>query len=138
LNLRTNFSPDSGTAEVYDAGVDALIFPTSYLASDLERVVLHELGHALTLPDAVARASMLEGLPSQIAAHVERVTGEYRDPADALRAGVLEALADAYAFVLLGRANELPNALLSELIFILNTVAEDNSRIRFYFDRHWR
>lgn len=43
-------------------------------------------------------------------------------------------LAEAVVFVVVGRAEELPETVLSELIFILGSVAEDETRLRFDFD----
>jgi hypothetical protein len=133
LRLRAEYSPESGTAAVFDPNLDFLIFPTHYVARDLERVVLHELGHALTMTLANPRAALLEGLPAAIERHIrDRAYGPDGDP-ETLRLRVNEALAEAYVYVVVGRDAELPMALLSDLFFILSAVEGDEG-IRFEFD----
>jgi hypothetical protein len=133
LRLRTEYSPESGTAAVYDPSLNFLVFPTHYVARDLEHVVLHELGHALTMPLATPDPGLLENLPAEIAEHVSsRAYGPDGDK-ETLRLRVNEALAEAYVFLVVGRGSELPHALLSDLMFILATV-EGSKGIRFEFD----
>ena len=132
LDLRTKYSPEAETAGIYDPRLDVLVLPTSYVARDVERVVLHELGHALTMAAANVRPSLLEDLPAAIARHVDRLTVD--DPSTSLRVRVFEALAEAYAYLVVGQADQLPSPIVSELMFILTTVADEDDHIRFDFD----
>jgi hypothetical protein len=133
MKLRSEYSPESGTAAIFDPVLDFLIFPTHYCARDLERVVLHELGHALTMPLANPRPALLKNLPKEIARHIKhRGYGPDGDP-ETLRQRVLEVLAEAYVFVVVGRHAELPSAVMSDLFFILAAVEGDEG-IRFEFD----
>jgi hypothetical protein len=126
--------PEVDTAAVYDSDIDALVLPTSYVARDIERIVLHELGHALTLGHVTVRASLLLDLPRDIACHA--LDPRYGDPADpaTLERRVNEVIAESYVFLAVGREAELPADVLSEVVFILTSVAEDETRIRFEFD----
>jgi hypothetical protein len=133
LKLRSEYSPESGTAAVFDPILNLLVFPTHYIARDLEHVVLHELGHALTMPLATLDPRLLDGLPSAIAKHVNSRAYGPEGQKETLRLRVNEALAEAYVFLVVGRGSELPHALLSDLMFILATV-EGEKGIRFEFD----
>ncbi len=131
---RIDYGPESHAGGVYDAGLNALVFPTGYRAKDLKGVVLHELGHALTLDRAQVRSSLITGLPSRLQRHVfsDFYTGANAN--ETLRLRVLEALAEGYAYMVDGRLDELPAALSSELTFMLQTVDEGET-IRFEFER---
>lgn len=133
--VRVDYGPRSQVAGAYDPDTDWLIFPTGYATRDLKRLTLHELGHALTLKRATVRTSMLQGLPSRVHRHVFSdgyvVEG---DPQQTLRQRVLEALAEGYRYVIDGRGDELPPALTSELLFMLQTVDNDD-QVRFEFQR---
>jgi hypothetical protein len=133
LQLRTKYSPESGTAAIFDPSLNLLVFPTHYVARDLERVVLHELGHALTMSLANPRVALLEELPPSIAKHVSHHEYGSENPTEALRIKVNEALAEAYVYLVVGRGSELPVELLSDLMFILSSVEGDKG-IRFEFD----
>jgi hypothetical protein len=130
---RIDYGPESGTAGAYDSAIDALVFPTSYRAKDVMGVVLHELGHALTLPRAQLRAALIKELPSRLRRHVYSECYRAATQQETLRCRILEALAEGYVYLLEGRSDELPDALTSELIFILQSV-EDGDRIRFEFE----
>lgn len=133
LKLRSDYSPESGTAAIFDPCLNLLIFPTHYCAEDLEHVVLHELGHALTMCMANPRSVLLRNLPSDIDRHIhDRGYGPDGDP-ETLRQRVFEVLAEAYVYTVVGRSSELPSAVMSDLMFILNTVESDDG-IRFEFD----
>jgi hypothetical protein len=99
----------------YDDELDWMIFTGSARSIDGERLVLHEFGHAMTVPlwmrRAHLRADLLLGLPTQI----DDVLKQYRQGDDmiAIRERVLEALAEAYAWMCLGRWSELPERLRS-------------------------
>lgn len=56
------------------------------------------------------------------------------DAAQTLRQRVLEALAEGYIYVIEGRCEELPDALASELLFMLQTV-DEGDRVRFEFEQ---
>jgi hypothetical protein len=133
--VRAEYGPDAGVAGVYDPDTDWLIFPTAYCTTDLKRLTLHELGHALTVKRAAVRAGLLDELPVPLRRHVfsdgYAVPG---DPAQTLRQRVLEALAEGYIYVIEGRGGELSDALSSELVFMLQTVDEDD-RVRFEFEQ---
>lgn len=133
FQIRTECSPESRTAAVYDESIDAIVLPTTYGANDLEHVVLHELGHALTVASASVRRSLLNDLPAEIFEHLRAARYGTCDPGSILRAQVLEVLADAYVFVAVGRAGELSPALLSEISFMLATVTE-GEYMRFEFE----
>jgi hypothetical protein len=126
LDIRRRYGPDSRAAGVYDLGTDTLIFPTAYRARDVRLIVLHELGHALTLRRAALRDALLVGLPDSMRRHI--FLGGY----GSLRQQVWEALAEGYVWLVDGRIGELPSELASELTFILQTVEEDDS-VRFEF-----
>lgn len=133
MKLRTEYSPESGTAAIYDPGLNLLVFPTHYFARDLEHVVLHELGHALTMCMANPRSILLKNLPVEIDHHIRhRGYGPDGDP-ETLRQRVFEVLAEAYVFTVVGRSAELPLTVMSDLMFILTTVENDEG-IRFEFD----
>jgi hypothetical protein len=131
--LRVNYS-EADTAAVYDSELDVLVLPTAHAARDLERIVLHELGHALTLKRASCHPSLLADLPPEIAQHICHLGYGAEHDARTVRHRTLEVLAEAYVFLVVGRDGELPTAVLSELIFILRTVSEGDRGIRFDFD----
>lgn len=133
MSLRSKYSPESGTAAIFDPVLNLLVFPTHYVARDLERVVLHELGHALTMSLANPRPALLENLPAEIDRHLSRGGYGVRGQAEALRGQVYEVLAEAYVFLVVGRGAELSMPLLSDLMFILSAV-DDEKGIRFEFD----
>jgi len=133
-DLRINLSERSSVVAVYDGELDLLALPTSYVTSDLGRAVLHELGHALTMAAASPRDELLKHLPPEIDRHVARSTYTGVNARTTMRARVFEALAESYVYLVVGRAEELPSTLLSELLFILNSVEEDG-HIRFSFER---
>jgi hypothetical protein len=133
--VRVEYGPDAGVAGVYDPDTDWLVFPTAYCCRDLKRLTLHELGHALTVKRAAMRECLLERLPVRLHRHVFSSGYEVPDdPAQTLRHRVLEALAEGYIYVIEGRSAELPDALASELVFMLQTVDEDD-RVRFEFEQ---
>ncbi len=131
-DLRMDYSLESRTAAAYDPELDALVLPTSYVTRDIERVVLHELGHAMTMHAVVPRQDLLRNLPGDIAHHV----ASYGDGSDArsIRVRAEEALAEAYVFVVVGRHEELPATLLSELLVILSIAEEDAPQLSFGVD----
>lgn len=133
LKLRGAYSPESEVTAIFDPALDLLVFPTHYCAKDLEHVVLHELGHALTMGLANPRQALLRDLPAGIDRHIRhRGYGPDGDP-ETLRQRVFEVLAEAYVFTVVGRASELPAAVMSDLMFILTAVESDKG-IRFEFD----
>ncbi len=93
------------------------MFPTGYCCIDLEHAVLHELGHALTWHqaqrDTTDRSAILRDLPFGIRRHVRN----YVKREDK----ILEVLAEAYVMYVVGRENELPAAVASELVAMLST-----------------
>jgi hypothetical protein len=107
----------AGVPGVYDREIHALIFPTTFEPVDHERVMLHELGHALTLRRSYRRAhlrtDLLLGLPPQI----DLLLRAYPqgDDREAIRERVLEVLAEGYAWIVLGRWQELPGPVMQEL-----------------------
>lgn len=109
------YGPDSGVVAIYDPQIDALVMPTARAAEDPEHAVLHELGHALTLARAgnFELASLLPGLPHEIARHIAQAGYN----SEFLR--VAEILAEAYAWLVVGRIAELPSNLVSAVQFIL-------------------
>ncbi len=132
-DLRVRYGPESGTLAIYDPVLDALVFPTSYCCRDIGGVAMHELGHALTIKRAVPRQALLDGLPTRLRRHV--MSDEYlgANEAHTLRLRCLEALAEAYVCLVEGRLETLPQALASELIFMLQTVDEGRT-VRFEFE----
>jgi len=125
-------SERTGTLGIYDVTLDAIVLPTHYRGRDIEHVVMHELGHAITR-DATIRRALLAGLPREIALRLVGIGDDQTDPREQLRIRALEALADGYAFLACGREEELPPDLLSELSFILSAVAEGDD-MRFDFE----
>ena len=109
----------------YDEELDWIIFTGSVPVIDSERLILHEFGHAMTVPfwsrRAHLRADLLLGLPGQI----DDVLRQYQqgDELIAIRERVLEVLAEAYAWMCLGRWSELPGRLQ----WIVWSVAADNA-----------
>lgn len=98
---------------IYHQEFDALVFTGRARPLNHERVVLHEFGHAMTVPGwyrvAHLRSDLLLGLPLQIQdllkAYPQGGSG------DAVRERVLEALAEAYVWMLVGRWDDLPPPL---------------------------
>lgn len=133
LHTRIHLSPESTTVGVFDPEIDALVFPTSYTIEDLERLVLHELGHALTMLAAEGRPELLRGLSPAIAEHVFSQHYGRDNSARSLRERVQEALAESYVFLCCDRESEISGPMLSELLFILHTV-EDERELRFDFE----
>jgi len=128
--FRTEFCQAKGTEGVYDPELDWLVFPTSYRSRRLERTVLHELGHALTMEGATARPGLLENLPPELEAHLRNPAyGHHSDPST-LNRRVFEVLADAYAYLLSGKVDLLPRPVVDELMLILGTVIEDAPQSR--------
>jgi hypothetical protein len=105
--------PEPPVYGLYDPELDALVFSTALEPINYEHLVLHEFGHAMTLhawhPISHQRADLLFGLPSQIA----DLLGLYPAGADlqAISMRVLEVLAEAYVWTIVGRFNELPGRL---------------------------
>lgn len=106
------YGADSGVIAIYDPEIDALVMPTAYTIEDPEHAVLHELGHALTLASINKRGaeSLLEDLPPGIARHIAQ-PGYRGDRFNELA----EVMAEAYAWYVVGRASELPPAVMSAL-----------------------
>ena len=135
-SLEANYGASAGTVALYDPELDWLVFPTSYRARDLERAVLHETGHALTVPSmlntAARRVDLLRGLPREISEHIAQPS---YGSSTSVTARVLEVLAEAYAWLVVGRAPELSVEVLSELIGILDLMAGNSgSGGGFHFD----
>jgi hypothetical protein len=116
-----------GTLAAHDPATNAVIYPMAplsrhaYRRLDVEVPGLHEIGHALTQPDAEVRAplrgDLVEGLRGPIATHVAQYAKG--DEPQAVRERVLEALAEAYRLLTLERPNDIPQPLLSALLSIL-------------------
>lgn len=106
---------------VFDPMMHALIFTPQATPANHEQITLHELGHALTLPPmyrtAHLRGELLRGLPAEIDVML-RAYPQGNDRA-AIRERVLEALAEAYVWTVVGRWQELPGALFGTLQGIL-------------------
>jgi hypothetical protein len=115
--LENEYSHEAGVAAAYDCETDALIFPTAYRARDLEYPVLHELGHALTMPRD--RESPCEALLRDLPLHIRRHLRPYRMAGAGFEELAWEVLAEAYVLLLVGRAAELPAPVLSELFAML-------------------
>jgi hypothetical protein len=98
---------------IYDQEFDALVFTGRATPLNYERVVVHEFGHAMTVPAwyrvAHQRSDLLLDLPRQIN-DLLRAYPQDANP-DAVRERVLEVLADAYVWMLVGRWQELPTRL---------------------------
>lgn len=99
---------------LYDPPLDAIIFSSAAPPPlNHERVVLHEFGHAMTLREwhrvAALHGELLIGLPRQIRDLLAAYS--HGDEMAALREQVLEVLAEAYAWAVLGRLAELPRRL---------------------------
>lgn len=117
-------SQEWAQAGVYEPRTHVLAFPTRYRRPDLERVALHELGHALTwrqvAPWAAEREDLLEDLPPEIAGHVSQpdyvIPG---DPAATIALRVLEVIADGYLWLIAGRGGELTSQLRTEVLHAL-------------------
>lgn len=132
--LRIDYGPESNAVGIYDPDTDALIFPTGYCTRDLQHVVLHELGHALTMPRATFRAQLIKNLPRRLDRHVYSEYYLADSPETTLRHRVFEALAEGYIEIIEGRIEQLPKALASELMFMLQSM-EDGPRVRFEFEQ---
>jgi hypothetical protein len=106
----------------YDSKMHSIIFTASALPLNYERVSLHELGHARTLRGAhrtaFTRPDLLVGLPREIA----RLLGAYPQGGsrEAVRERVLEALAEAYVWIIVGRHEELPMPLVDAVWGLLH------------------
>lgn len=123
-DLEHEYGAASLAAAAYFSDVRALVLPTAYCAEDLEHVVLHELGHALTMdaaePLACASGHLLNGLPRHLRDHLA-LYPQGSSP-DAVAERVHEALAEAYVLLTVGRAEELPHDLMSELFCMMSSM----------------
>lgn len=133
LDGRARYSREAQVAALYEPELDVVILPTNWTSKAVDRVVLHEVGHALTFHQAEVRGGLLVGLPHGLAQHVLNPTYGADGDADTLRRRCLEALAEAYVYLVTGRAEGLPASLLSELVFILTAVADADDSIRIDF-----
>jgi hypothetical protein len=126
-HVEREYAPDSGVMAIYSSEIDALVMPTSRIAPDHEHLVLHEVGHALTLPAAMDLSPALLGakLPPDLRAHVEH-PGYGGDQ----RIQLAELLAETYAWMIVGRMEELPPPVLSVLVVSLSA-SEQTPRRKF-------
>jgi hypothetical protein len=126
--IEASCSQEAGTAAVYDLPIDAIVIPTSYVGPDVERVIVHEIGHALTTrkiwEGASERRDLLAGLPGEIARAVGIVPATGEAPAST-RSAVVEVMAEAYVWYVSGREEELPLAVTSELAAMLPVDVRD-------------
>lgn len=102
---------------LYVEHLHALVFTPQAVPLNHERVTLHELGHALTVRGASQTAHLRADLQCDLPPRIERLMRNYAQDNDraAVRERVLEALAEAYAFSVLGRFRELSPGLLQAL-----------------------
>ena len=116
-DVHREYAPESLVGAIYDPETDTLVFPTGYCCMDLEHAVLHELGHALTWHqaqrDATKHSAILRDLPFGIRRHLRNYV-KHEDK-------ILEVLAEAYTMYVVGRENELPAAVSSELVAMLSS-----------------
>ncbi len=133
LRLRFDYDKASGTVAVYDQATDLVVFPTDYTTRDVIRPVLHEVGHALTMPRAVPRSALLQSLPAQLAEYVRAATPADATPEEQLRVAPLEALAEGYVYLVEGRVDTLSKQLEEELRFLLSTSTHAGD-CRFQFE----
>jgi hypothetical protein len=133
--IRVRFDCDrrSGTVAVYDEATDLIVFPTTYTTSKPERPVLHETGHALTMPGASPRESLLRDLPPELDTYVREAVPDSASPEEKTRVATLEALAEGYVYYITGRRHRLPKELRVELEYLLR-VRTDGSALRYEFD----
>jgi len=118
--VRREYGDGSGVLAIYDWSIDALVLPTSEFQRDAEHIVLHELGHALTL-DQIGeerRDDLFLGLPARIADFIKQPIYSSH------KSQVAEIMAEAYAWSAIGRGEELPPAVISELVGMLPIDAE--------------
>jgi hypothetical protein len=107
---------------LYDQEIHALIFTPVAYPINHERVTLHELGHALTMRSAYRvahlRSDLLCGLPPLI----QEFLTAYPQGSDraSVRERVLEVLAEAYVWTIVGRWAELPSSVQDALHGVLN------------------
>ncbi len=131
-DLEHEYGAASLAAAAYFSDVRALVLPTAYCAEDLEHVILHELGHALTMdaaePLASASGHLLHGLPRHLRDHLA-LYPQGSSP-DAVAERVHEALAEAYVLLTVGRAEELPHDLMSELFCMMSAMDSPHSTSR--------
>lgn len=109
---------------LFDPPMDALIFSNAVTPVNHERVVLHEFGHAMTVALAhVAhlRSDLLVGLPEQINEFLRGYPPGNHSDEIRVRVRVLEALAEAYVWALVGRFSELPPRLHSIVHGVLSS-----------------
>jgi hypothetical protein len=137
-NNELNYGPESGTLAVYAPEIDAVVLPTTYVGPDLERTVHHEIGHGLTLHAAYGWAEgaghLLKGLPPGIVEHLDQPSYGIPGRPGTTRLRVLEALAEAYAYICVGRAEELPPAIVSAVMDIMATMERQRRRPRSEID----
>jgi hypothetical protein len=98
---------------IYDEQIDALVFTGAARPLNHERVALHEFGHAMTVREwhrtAHLRSDLLLGIPPQM----EDLLKAYKqgNSREAISERVLEVLAEAYVWMIVGRWEELPGRL---------------------------
>lgn len=110
------YGPGSGVIAIYEPTIDVLVMPTGRSLLDPEHAVLHELGHALTYPriSELDPVPLMGGLPPEIARHIAKPS--YRGNA---QAELAEVMAEAYAWTVVGRMEELGFEITSALQAIL-------------------
>jgi hypothetical protein len=110
------YGPGSGVIAIYEPTIDVLVLPTGRATLDPEHAVLHELGHALTYKaiGALDPVPLMRSLPPEIARHIAQPS--YRGNA---HSELAEVMAEAYAWTVVGRMEELGFAITSALQAIL-------------------
>jgi hypothetical protein len=113
--IHHEYGENSGVLAIYDWSIKALVLPTIDGVIDVEHVVLHELGHALTWEQIGDdhRDDLFHGLPRRIAEFIQQPIYSSH------RSKVAEIIAEAYVWTIVGRGDELPPAVISELVGIL-------------------
>lgn len=124
-DLATFIEYDAAGANVlglYDGGTNALLFTATAQAADAERIILHELGHALTVALAERRAHLRSDLLRQLPSELLTFLRPYAQGNGRMEVAerVLEVLAEAYVWLVVGRGEELSPDLLSALMEMLD------------------
>jgi hypothetical protein len=106
----------------YCSELDVLVFPTHVEQDEVERTVMHELGHALTMrlihANGPRRRDLLRDLTPAMNAHVLRY--EQGDHPEAIRTRLNEVFAEAYRLLVAERTDAIPSHISSELAIMLS------------------
>jgi hypothetical protein len=114
--IKRDYDPEkSRVVGLYEPDLRLVVLPTGYSTDDPEFQVVHELGHALTMEriSNLDAGALLAGLPGEIQRHIGQPGYEEREHK------VAEVVAEGYAWMVVGREDQLPTGLVSAVFAML-------------------